>query len=611
MKRRSIGLAFLVSILFFLSSVPLSGDELVLNDVPTYYWYHGCSPTSGMMVLGYWDAHGYDNLIPGSNDWATNQIGIQNSIASSGHVSDYALYNGVDDYGWYPSYPPYADMSSINPSAAHANDCLADFMGTSRSSLSLYHGGSWPTQVVNPSSWFTNIASGLANYAAYRGHSFAVDHDGYLFTPSWDTYIQEIQLGRPIVLNVDSDGDGNGDHSVVAIGYRTTNGYAEYACWDTWSSTIRWEAFRGTSSSYAWGVHSMEKVRPDMTWDTVWKGGSGSWDSSSLWDNGVPDVLAFTYIPAGSSATVTNHSYVKMLTNAGDLHLQEALVGDDFRNYKGRIYLESDSATLGAMNMVINDQGQISGHGMVFGQFTNSGTLVATGGTLAVIDPITGGGTVTVDPGATLKVMSGGTISGAVQNAGNLWVRYDTLTLAGGISGSGSLSVDPGATVSLPAGGAIAGGTIQGTLLMDGGTLTLTTGTLVLTGNNSLNPGGYYYGGGIYVQGGGTLEIAGGLTSNWGGSLNKEYGVMNVGTGTSGYNTLKVDGGRLQVGKVYVGADSVGYNVVEVTTPGNSDTPSLSTGRNSGTYAIGINSSYNSMTISNGAYVSTIRSAAS
>jgi hypothetical protein len=27
---------------------------VVIRDVPDYYWYHGCSPTAGMMVLGYW-----------------------------------------------------------------------------------------------------------------------------------------------------------------------------------------------------------------------------------------------------------------------------------------------------------------------------------------------------------------------------------------------------------------------------------------------------------------------------------------------------------------------------------------------------------------------------
>jgi len=62
-KRRVV--VALVSL--FIVVTTARAQELVLTDVPTYYWYHGCTPTSGMMLFGYWDAHGYPNLIPGSN----------------------------------------------------------------------------------------------------------------------------------------------------------------------------------------------------------------------------------------------------------------------------------------------------------------------------------------------------------------------------------------------------------------------------------------------------------------------------------------------------------------------------------------------------------------
>ncbi len=45
------------------------------------------------------------------------------------------------------------------------------------------------------------------------------------------------------------------DHFVTIVGYRETNGYPEYACWDTWSTTLlRWQQFRSMSNTYAWGV---------------------------------------------------------------------------------------------------------------------------------------------------------------------------------------------------------------------------------------------------------------------------------------------------------------------------------------------------------------------
>ena len=64
---------------------------------------------------------------------------------------------------------------------------------------------------------------------------------------------QEIDAGRPLVLCVDSTGDGVTDHAVVGIGYRETSGYPEYACWDTWSRSVRWERFRALSDSLRLG----------------------------------------------------------------------------------------------------------------------------------------------------------------------------------------------------------------------------------------------------------------------------------------------------------------------------------------------------------------------
>ena len=62
---------------------------------------------------------------------------------------------------------------------------------------------------------------------------------------TFERFMQEIDSGRPLVLFVDCSGDGYTDHAVAGIGYRETGEYAEYACWDTWYTAIRWERFRG------------------------------------------------------------------------------------------------------------------------------------------------------------------------------------------------------------------------------------------------------------------------------------------------------------------------------------------------------------------------------
>ncbi len=42
-------------ILIWIASRAPADVQYWLEDVPDYDWYHGCSPTSGGMVFGYWD----------------------------------------------------------------------------------------------------------------------------------------------------------------------------------------------------------------------------------------------------------------------------------------------------------------------------------------------------------------------------------------------------------------------------------------------------------------------------------------------------------------------------------------------------------------------------
>ena len=118
MKRSVMQFGYLLCLILALAlsmTLPSLAEEIVLTDVPSYIWHHGCSPTSGMMVFGYWDAHGYPDLIPGSNDWETNQDNIKNSIASEGHINDYALYDGCLLY----TSPSPRDLSTSRmPSSA-------------------------------------------------------------------------------------------------------------------------------------------------------------------------------------------------------------------------------------------------------------------------------------------------------------------------------------------------------------------------------------------------------------------------------------------------------------------------------------------------------------
>jgi hypothetical protein len=218
-------------------------NEQVIAGVPAYIWRDGCAPTSLGMIVGYYDAHGFDALIPGDaslQTTAASQAIASHQVAGGGpeHYEDYALPKD--------SSAIMADKSELPDGDEHTDDSIADFMHTSRSADGLTYGGSW-TNDVGPA---------FRAYVAAKVPGAIVTtsdlHMGSSLT--WAVLTREIDAGRPMVFMVDSSGDGTIDHAVAAIGYRLNTGVQEYACWDTWYSTIRWTPFRGVSSSYSFGV---------------------------------------------------------------------------------------------------------------------------------------------------------------------------------------------------------------------------------------------------------------------------------------------------------------------------------------------------------------------
>ncbi|MDO9085190.1 MAG: hypothetical protein Q7U53_03180 [Anaerolineaceae bacterium] len=223
--------------------------EVVLN-TPAYYWRHGCGPTAVGMVVGYYDTKGYDNLIPGGA-W-TQTAAVSQMIASGGnsgapcppgseqHFEDYAL--PIDDFGSMQT-----DNYLTAGRAAHANNSMADYLGTSRSSLGNPYGWSWSTE----------MGYSFRHYFHRYYPEVTVETPAYYAASggmTWDVLVQEINAGRPMVFLVDTNGDGVTDHFVTAIGYRSSP-TRQYAMRDTWStSSVRWENFAMVQSGVRWGI---------------------------------------------------------------------------------------------------------------------------------------------------------------------------------------------------------------------------------------------------------------------------------------------------------------------------------------------------------------------
>jgi hypothetical protein len=217
--------------------------------VPAYLWRHGCGPTAVGMIVGYYDAIGYPDLIPGS---AFSQTTAVNQAIASGGNSSNPYPPGSERH-----YEDYARPQDASPNlltddylvqgrTSHTSDCIADFMDTSKSTRSNYYGWSWSSD-VGPS---------FVNYVNLRNTTYGPSYTEYRMSDgvmTWSRLTSEINAGRPMVFLVDTDGNAQTDHLVAVIGYRTSPGN-QYACWDTWYTTVRYENFSGMSSGVPWGI---------------------------------------------------------------------------------------------------------------------------------------------------------------------------------------------------------------------------------------------------------------------------------------------------------------------------------------------------------------------
>lgn len=220
-----------------------SRAENVLTGVPAYIWHHGCGPTAVGMVIGYYDSIGYPVLIPGNA--STQTTAVNQAIASWYNASNpqhYEDYSEPIDLG-QPA--PLPDKSEPPVGDEHSSNSIADFMETSWSSRDNYYGWSWSSDIGPAFTGYVNYVTPIYT---------ATENQFWYGTETWNLLRSEIDAGRPLVFLVDSDGDGNTDHFVTVIGYRDTNGYPEYACRDTWYTTVRWARLREMSTSYGWGV---------------------------------------------------------------------------------------------------------------------------------------------------------------------------------------------------------------------------------------------------------------------------------------------------------------------------------------------------------------------
>lgn len=221
-------------------------NQTIISGVPTYLWRHGCGPTAAGMVIGYWDGHGYDGFISG--DASTQTYLVNQAIASGGNQSNPnppGSERHYEDYARPQDSPPnmkpddYITQSRI----PHLDNCLADFMDTSKSTRENYYG--W--------SWFSDVDDSLSDYVKSINPNYNVIAYNLIWGElTWENFCREIDENRPVVLLVDTNGDGGTDHFVTAIGHDDSH---NYACYNTWDKNIHWYDFSKISSGNTWGIY--------------------------------------------------------------------------------------------------------------------------------------------------------------------------------------------------------------------------------------------------------------------------------------------------------------------------------------------------------------------
>jgi len=382
-------------------SPPLGDSKaaVTITGVPPYLWRHGCGPTAVGMVTGYWDAKGFDTLIPGSA--ATQTAAVDQAIASGGdslspypagseqHYEDYA--SPEDDY---PSMQ--TDDAVEQGRTPHADNCLADFMRTSRSSANNYYGWSWSTDIL-PS---------FNGYAALRSSRYAPTGQTYYygFSLTFTVLKQEIDAGRPMVFLVDSSGDGETDHFVTVIGYNDGTPQT-YIYYNTWDLDAHEAQFRGMSSSYEWGVFAgwsfnlalVPDTTPptgsvvinnnrsttktaDVTLALTWSDGTG-WgvarmrfsDDGATWSAWEPPAATRAYtLPAGDGYKTVRVQFLDKANN-------RSLVYNDYIRLDttpptGSILINSGASTTASQTVTLNLNWADTGAGVSRMRFSDNGS---------------------------------------------------------------------------------------------------------------------------------------------------------------------------------------------------------------------------------------------
>jgi len=245
---------------FYNDTTGISGIKVehIGGNIPNdadYKWWHGCSPTSAGMLMGYYDRNGYegqayDNLVPGgvaeASTFGTENYMVNNIIASQGHIDDF--YKGG-----------YANSGDDVSAPFHEFNCLADFMGTSQDAYGNSNGSTSFYNWTDSNDPLTSVdieyyglqdnsgMYGIGEYIRYAGYDYDTlysqhieGYNGNAGGFTLDDYINSIDDERPVIIQIEG-------HSMLGVGYDDQDNSTIYVH-DTWSEGDHAMPWGGTYS---------------------------------------------------------------------------------------------------------------------------------------------------------------------------------------------------------------------------------------------------------------------------------------------------------------------------------------------------------------------------
>ncbi len=201
-------------------------SQAVLAGMPSYYWWGGCSPTAGGMVIGYWnDPDRYPFYDGDATVWSGDSYNPAGSVptGTAAMVASWEhVYEG-DNLG----YDTSRGRGHYDRFAREAN-CIADFMGTDdgETGFGVIDGLEKFAAWDNPGTSLNESVKASCDYYLYRFASPSED--------VWAQYLLEIDAGRPAILNLSASTSA---HSIAAFGYLDNPGTDNdwFAVMDTWA----------------------------------------------------------------------------------------------------------------------------------------------------------------------------------------------------------------------------------------------------------------------------------------------------------------------------------------------------------------------------------------